>query len=86
MEAGIPNITGNNDIGFNLIFTDYTKAKGAFFSNHEEIGNACHYGSGTAGLPHSSQLSFDASRCSSVYGGSSTVQPNALTARYYIKF
>lgn len=32
------------------------------------------------------QLSFDASRSSSIYGASETVQPPALTARYIIKY
>lgn len=30
-------------------------------------------------------LAFDASRCSSIYGNSDTVQPPAMTVRYYIK-
>lgn len=31
-------------------------------------------------------VSIDASRSSSVYGNSDTVQPDALTARIYIKY
>ena len=31
------------------------------------------------------KIIFDASRCSSIYGGSTTVQPPAVTVRYYIR-
>lgn len=55
-------------------------ANGAFYRI------ASHTGVGSTGAAISYKECFNASRCSSIYGSSNTVQPNALTARYYIKF
>lgn len=42
---------------------------------------------GNAGFSgHENTIGFDASRSSSIYGASTTVQPPALTMRYYIKY
>lgn len=84
-EAGLPNITASMTVrGFEsttpLIIV---RSSGALAQS----------GSGSNSNPASSynsqrektNLTFDASRSSSIYGNSDTVQPNALTCRYIIK-
>ena len=75
-EAGLPNIIGS-------------------FS--QEVGNPGHFSGafylgakvkGTSSAPDGASdemFMFDASRCSSIYGNSNTVQPPAVTVRYLIK-
>ena len=65
VEAGLPNITGNA-----YFYSGLNGADGAF-AFHQHGGNA---GSGS---PASGNFSFDASRSSSIYGKSTTVQPPA---------
>ena len=74
VSAGLPNITG--------VFNYYIAAAsgdGAFkkttFGNHNGAAN----GSGA------NQFSFDASRCSSIYGNSTTVQPESVQYPYFIQ-
>lgn len=78
VEAGLPNITGQ---------FSYTRfggdgiANGAFESSSE--GTAPYAGGG--GTPNTARLGdFDASRSSSIYGNSITVQPQAIKVLYYI--
>lgn len=75
--AGLPNITG--EVG---PMDDVSKHKitKAFYK-----GPNYNYDAGSASEEGGWILGFDASRCSSVYGNSDTVQPPALTARYIIK-
>lgn len=79
-NAGLPNITGN----FNPS-SEYTSAvttSGAFSSS--AVSGQIATGVYTErGIP---QFSFDASRSSSIYGNSSTVQPPALTLLPCIKY
>jgi hypothetical protein len=74
-NAGLPNITGSfggiRDVG--------TYPEGAFFDD----------GRTSLGSPSgrdSRLINFSASRSNSIYGASTTVQPPALTMRYYIKY
>lgn len=74
MEAGLPNITAG-------WYGESAGAEGALYDggtfngkNVEAGGSIDHY------------VKFDARRCSEVYGNSDTVQPNALTTRYYMKY
>ena len=79
--AGLPNITGK----FQKIYTyaDQTGADGAFSLDANETVNGPSENYNTnKGLV----ISIDASRSSSVYGNSTTVQPPALTMRYIIKY
>lgn len=74
IEAGLPNITGT----FGTAVEENTcKLTGAFYSN----------GLGPGGPDGWTDyyVGFDASRCSSVYGKSTTVQPPAVTVTYLIK-
>ena len=73
VEAGLPNITGEF-IGGNQNGT----ISGAF----EFVGNSL---SAQAGSSYrEAQMSFDASNSSSIYGNSTTVQPQTVKAFYYI--
>lgn len=75
-QAGLPNITGylnsNNWAG-------NTSAGSALYPS----------GSGSNSAPSGSgpcQINIDASRCSSVYGKSDTVQPKSVTVKFCIKY
>lgn len=76
-SAGLPNITGtlrtleNWGVGV---------ATGAFLQTATQT-KAYDGGGSPAGL-----INMNASRCSSIYGNSTTVQPPALTMRYIIKY
>lgn len=71
VEAGLPNITGT-------VHSDYPgNFQGAFYIYRDAVtGNG---GSGTDCV-----AGFDASRSSSIYGNSSTVQPQAIKVLYYV--
>ena len=74
-SAGLPNIVGQT-----LAFAGFDN--GAF-----ETGNTYSYA--TPGQINSHMMTvntFDASRVSSVYGASTTVQPASFTTRYIIKY
>ena len=75
-SAGLPNITGGPfHIGAPW---QGTETKGALIA---VSGDASHNDSGGTGW----KLSFDASKSNSIYGKSSTVMPQSLSMRYYIK-
>ncbi len=78
VEAGLPNITGSISSSGRL-FNPGTTA-GAF-SSTTVTGPALTNGGNQAML---NSLSFSASRSSSIYGNSSTVQPQAIKVLYYI--
>ena len=80
-SAGLPNITGK----FQKIYTyaDQASATGAFSLDANETVNGPYENyNKNKGLV----ISIAASRSSSVYGSSTTVQPPALTMRYIIKY
>lgn len=72
-SAGLPNITGRTRGAGNDV------GNGAFRILQED------YAVGTLGS-NKGILSFDASKSSSIYGNSNTVQPPAVTMRYIIKY
>ena len=77
VEAGLPNISGryNRLTGYGEMSVD-NQSTGPFYRGGEDTGRApAASQSVNAGLMY-----FDASRCSSIYGRSSTVQP----AAYYV--
>ena len=74
-EAGLPNIYGT--FGSEYVQSAWA-ISGAFYSYGVS-------GSGDAGGGRDEQIIFDASRCSPVYGRSSTVQPAAYTVRFLIR-
>lgn len=73
-NAGLPNITG----GFQTLYPG-TPVTGAFY-----VGSGT--GNGDGGSGATIGIVLDASRSSGIYGASTTVQPPALTMRYYIKY
>lgn len=76
VEAGLPNITGRFDRSNR---NGYGPAEGAFFHG-DSVGGFCRDGS-----RDSSYVEFDASRSSSIYGNSDTVQPAAVLQLLYYK-
>lgn len=78
-EAGLPNITGN----FSAQTAETWQTKnGAFYHN----GENSHCDSGTSGNTYPNGFAFNASRSSSIYGKSKTVQPPAMCVNYVIKY
>ena len=76
-SAGLPNITGGMFINAGRDSIEngafkYTATVGGGGINNSNTGTG--------------NVNFNASRCSSVYGNSTTVQPPALTMRYIIKY
>ena len=80
MEAGLPNITGAVPIETNTS----AQAKGAFrilVSGSSTVSSTAASLISNHGYPN-----LDASRCSSIYGASDTVQPPAITMLAQIKY
>lgn len=75
--AGLPNITG--DTGLSVVQSVGGIASGALYPSGSYTNNG---GSGSA--YGASPFAFDASRSSSIYGNSSTVQPQSIKVLYYI--
>ena len=75
LAAGLPNITGNVST-----HTQIFSAGGAF-----GLGTGGNRADGGYGADHI-RFDFDASRCSSIYGNSTTVQPPAIALNCFIKY
>lgn len=81
-KAGLPNITGEFRVSDTKGFYESSKPSGTFQLG-TSIGSVDGYsGSGTYSGYY---MKMDASRSSSIYGKSNTVQPPALTMIYIIK-
>ena len=78
--AGLPNITGSVSTS-RFGYGESNNGSGALRLNANSATGP-DYNSDT----HSNELSFNASRFNSIYGASTTVQPPALTMRFYIKY
>lgn len=86
-EAGLPNITGRFlpkvDARKTSLIVDLV-ASGAFFPGpYQFYSGFCHPDAYNASSYP--DVRFDASRCSSIYGNSTTVQPASVTVRRFIK-
>ena len=80
VSAGLPNITGKVMVGGYQLMT--SKHTGAFFGS--DYGTADYHGQdGMQNVP--TTFGIDASRSSSVYSSSSTVQPSSLRLMFCIK-
>lgn len=77
IEAGLPNITGSFNSGR---INEISVVKGAFYVSAQNTGFTS--GGGSYGY----YCSFDASRSSSVYGKSTTVQPSSQLVHICIKY
>lgn len=79
-EPGLPNITGDTAIGVGYKSGTNTNPSGAFYKS--DVGGKSMYGWDD----YMGSARFDASRSNSIYGSSSTVQPESLTLCFYIKY
>lgn len=79
LEAGLPNITGDFDSrGNNATYYGVVGgSRGAFLTNKASGNKNGSYDVNSAKIVADDVTSFDASRSSSVYGNSDTVQPPA---------
>lgn len=81
-SAGLPNITGyTGPLRFMSGITN-DSFEGALYLSGGPTGPAASMDGQNPG----NQIKINASRSSSIYGNSSTVQPPALTMRYIIKY
>jgi hypothetical protein len=79
VEAGLPNITGEFSLGGGTGTTDTSLAIGCFKKGPTTYDNVVQNQ-----FVGGSSKAFDASLSSSIYGNSSTVQPQTIKAFYYI--
>ncbi len=79
VNAGLPNITG--EFGNYDVYADTTIASGAF-QKDASAGNGDYTGSNSLTRQHM-QVTFSASRSSSIYGNSNTVQPPAYVVNIW---
>jgi len=79
IEAGLPNITGSTDLSSDVAFRNEENKNGCFYLDTTKHHSYVPYGYGE----QSSFLGFDASRSSSIYGNSTTVQPPAYVVNIY---
>ena len=77
--AGLPDITGHTGYNVGLVEGN-TPTSGAFYKSGAALSFAG--GSYTA----NTNVQFSAAKSNAIYGASTTVQPPALTMRYYIKY
>lgn len=81
IAAGLPNITGGwNNVG---VEPGYNSSSGAFYHNNIS-GTFFYHASGRGG--NIGGFYFNASRSSSIYGSSSTVQPPSQIVHVCIKY
>ena len=79
-EAGLPNITGNTTINIaNFNTSGYSGGSGAIKQTYK-----ANYNWAGVNAFNGTELSIDASRCSSIYGNSTTVQPPSINQLLYI--
>ena len=84
-EAGLPNITGYANPTFKNIGVYFTAlSNGVFYNDASTDIPDVSWSPATNKETRYRNLHFDASRCSAIYGASTTVQPPAYTVRYYI--
>ena len=82
-SAGLPEIFGSLNVAN---ASDGIWASSAFYVNEWSNNEAKNGSVASVYEKTSAHISFSASRCNSIYGNSTTVQPPALTMRYIIKY
>lgn len=80
VEAGLPNITGNFSTSYGTSGGTLISSSGAF-SLENQVSRYTHSTDNSKGYDGAN---FDASRSSSIYGNSSTVQPQTIKSLLYI--
>ena len=85
VEAGLPNITGNISVQWGFDYSAVNNAgSGALYNNYSaQTQNGINWNANTTNSADSN-IRLDASRSSSIYGNSNTVQPQTIKAFYYI--
>ncbi len=83
-NAGLPNITG--DSATNIWTTNNSASTLGVGAIELGVVASSTTRTGTNAESWSRRLGFDASKSSSIYGNSATVQPPAITMRYIIKY
>lgn len=85
IAAGLPNITGYHNVtnGYNDTIMSSNYLGGAFYKKAEFASRAAQISSASN---IACDFGFDASRLSSIYGNSNTVQPPALSINFCIKY
>lgn len=78
IEAGLPNITGS----FYSYHGHSGYDKGAFYTPYGEVS---HLDGGAYWFCNRGYIYFDASNSNAIYGKSNTVQPPAITVRWFIQ-
>lgn len=88
MKAGLPNITGNFGIANNAGVVNATNlTEGSTYSGAFVPYTSITYGTTAAGFPISSyNMGINASRCSAIYGNSSTVTPLSISTKLILKY
>ena len=79
VNAGLPNITGRTGIRNNGSTPYYN---GCFYATNNTTGSYAWDGAST----YNNAVTLDASRSSSIYGASTTVQPSACKCYFCIKY
>ena len=87
VDAGLPNITGTFGTVESYSYKPGTTTlqweySGAFYPKKSNVITGNDPNNGTADYD---LFEFDASKCSAVYGKSTTVTPPSVTVRYYIR-
>lgn len=83
LSAGLPNITGVGMRVSGEIFNN-RGCSGAIYASGSNTGGGGE--NGDRGFSYSGGFNFDASRSNSIYGKSSTVQPDAIKVRVYTRY
>lgn len=81
LEAGLPNITGDTALRFSS--SQSNLLKGAFYTDPNDISQRGTWENGTS---NKNAILFCASRSNSIYGNSSTVQPDSIVLVPQIRF
>ena len=81
-SAGLPNITGQVSVDASVGSATHTTAFAGAFSKMSTATIFKNASNGTDTVDYG--IKFDASRSSSIYGNSTTVQPPALTMKPFI--
>lgn len=77
-DAGLPNITGSFGGSDGIYPNSFSSGAFAISGSGKSLSNAS--------TTYHNTANFDASNSNSIYGASYTVQPPALTMRFYIKY
>lgn len=84
INAGLPNITGETYSTNSSAASHYANTYRGVFRGRNTTGYSYYGGNPVSSSDTNVGISFDASRSNSIYGASSTVQPQSIKVLYYI--